>query len=689
MASLDETISLKALSGTWEECGRDRLAGIVPQGIVASSNRWGSDRISFKLLRKPGGQPFPDLSAFTDLEYRVHGQLVWSGRVIETPTQDGPESTINVEGHGWQYHLDDDVTEHALVRSRLSDFQDMASSPNATLSASALTAQGSISQDNGAIVLALPKNAVTAVGTTVGVVLDMGPESLAKRVVINWSAWGTDSLYQLYVRGSDYPDNNTSFGWAAYNDAISAVGAVPGPTTTAGTFATPRRYVQVFFYSNFAQTISGDIWLRINSIQVFTDTAYESGNASIVKAPTIIGDALDRATLLLSSDRSQIDPNGVATFTFPDVAPSEPRTAREMWNLANTPHDWVSMIDADRRPIFKPRPTVPLFEVGAWSGAIFNDASANSGEDIYNRAIIKAAGPDGAPLRTQRTQAQQTGVALDGITSPAPTNPSFSTDTSSWAAAGSTITRDTGVFDTSPASGRWDSADGGDTLTETFTGTFSAGATYQLQYRIRAANFFVTGTLGVSGDASSERVLLNTAGAFVTRTVTWVPTADRTSVTFTITPDQFIAGQTLYIDSLNLSQAKPTLVDRRRFRRTKIVNVGAAMTDTPAQTIGDIFLGGHKTAKLKGSLDIAGIGAVRRVLGGASVHPAFLLRETNQLLTLNNRIDPDTGRLGRDGEITAVSYDSDSFHASVAIDNERDRLEPVLQRYSIISGQSS
>lgn len=701
MAALDETISLKSLGGTWEECGRDRLAGITPENITASANRWGSDRISFKLRRQPGGQPFPDLSAFTDIEYRVHGQLVWAGRVIETPTQDGPDATISVEGHGWQYHLDDDVTEHGLVRTRLSDFQDMRSAPNATLSATALAAAGTVSSDDGGIVLGFPKGYAINNPALVGVVLDMGPESLAKRVIVNWSAWGTDGAYQLYVRGSDYPDNNASFGWAAgnYDDAIAAVGAVPGPTTSRGTFATARRYVQVFFYSTFAQTLTLDIWLRINSIQVFTDTAYESGDASIVKAPTIINDALDRATMLLSTDRSQIDPNAQATFTFPDVAPTEPRTAREMWQLANTPHDWVSMIDVNRRPVFKPRPTVPLFEVGNWSGAVFKDASANSGEDIYSRTIVQATGPDGNPIRTERTQGQQTGAAFSAVAAPAATNPSFEVDTSGWTPSGSVVTRDTVVFDTGVASLRWDNTGAsdnlgaGDTLTGTFVGTFLAGVTYKLTFRIRPSNSgaVLAARLGdaATGDlsAATNPAFGIAGGSWGTATILWTPTRTTSNVTLTLT--EINLGAEFYrLDTFALFATVPTLVDRHSFRRTKVVNVAAALTDAPGQTVGDIFLAGHKTAKLKGDLDVAGIGAVRRVLGGAGVHPAFLLRETNQLVTLNNRIDPDTGRLGRDGEIAAVTYDADTMRAQVAIDNERDRLEPVLARYSIISGQA-
>lgn len=74
------------------------------------------------------------------------------------------------------------------------------------------------------------------------------------------------------------------------------------------------------------------------------------------------------------------------------------------------------------------------------------------------------------------------------------TNPSFATNTNGWTATGSTITRDTSTFDTSPASGRWDNTgasnnlDFGDVILGSLTGTFYAGQTYTVTCRIKASN---------------------------------------------------------------------------------------------------------------------------------------------------------------------------------------------------------
>ena len=583
-------------------------------------------------------------------------------------------------------------------------------SPLATLGAAALTAAGSVTGDQGAIVLGFPKGFAIENGSMVGVVLDLGPRSLAKRIVVKWSAWSTDGAYRLNVRGSDAPDNNTASGWkaGAFSDAVSGLGATPGPTITAADFASPRRYVQIFFDSTFAQTISGDIWLRLLEVQVFTSTAYESGNASIVTAPIIIRDALDQATVLLSADRSLIDPGAQAAFTFPDVSPDGPRTPREMWALANTPHDWVSMIAVERRAVFRPRPVAPLFEIGAWSGSAFRDASANSGDDIFNRAIVAATDAAGNQMRIDRTQAQQPGTVGEPVTTPAISNPGFDVNTTGWSALSpnlsSTINRSTGLVHSGAGSGRWTLSTGGSEQsilsTAAFTGTFRAGTPYTLEWwqNVPLASVvdaaFLTVYFGVTGAAGAASVTVpfdsaTDNGVWQKKALTWTPQADHSSgVNLYFASSIGHPGTDVYLDDLAFTSPKPTVIDRRNFRRTKIVQLGSAVTSTPAQIIGDIYLAGHKTSALKGDIDVTGLGPCRRIMGGAAVHPAMLLRETNQLLTLNNRVDPDTGRLGRDGTIVAVTYDSDAFRASVALDNERDRLEPVLQRYSIISGQA-
>ena len=80
------------------------------------------------------------------------------------------------------------------------------------------------------------------------------------------------------------------------------------------------------------------------------------------------------------------------------------------------------------------------------------------------------------------------------------------------------------------------------------------------------------------------------------------------------------------------------------------------------------------------------VGGVRHVLTGEQVHPSELLRRVGELIRFSHLVDPDTGGQGRDGRIASVSYDPVTETATVAIDNDRTRLDVLLNRYGAISG---
>ena len=88
-----------------------------------------------------------------------------------------------------------------------------------------------------------------------------------------------------------------------------------------------------------------------------------------------------------------------------------------MIDAANAVQDFRVEIDANRRPVFEPKPSTPKIEIGAWPGSEFEDASANSGDEIYNRIIVEGTGPDGEnSSRPGRRPAARRGVRLDLFT---------------------------------------------------------------------------------------------------------------------------------------------------------------------------------------------------------------------------------------------------------------------------------
>jgi hypothetical protein len=89
MAGDDVSIRVQILGGLWETFGADRMAGIQPDynSLDMSSNSWGSDKASFNLYRDTRAV-WPDLAAYTPIKIEVGGMLVWSGRMVDTPTDD-------------------------------------------------------------------------------------------------------------------------------------------------------------------------------------------------------------------------------------------------------------------------------------------------------------------------------------------------------------------------------------------------------------------------------------------------------------------------------------------------------------------------------------------------------------------------------------------------------------------------
>jgi hypothetical protein len=85
-------------------------------------------------------------------------------------------------------------------------------------------------------------------------------------------------------------------------------------------------------------------------------------------------------------------------------------------------------------------------------------------------------------------------------------------------------------------------------------------------------------------------------------------------------------------------------------------------------------------------LSVSSPGGVRHLTSASPVHPHRLLLHTQQLVRLTDRVDPDTGALGRDGRIAAVSYNHDSETAEVSIDNERGNFDALLARLGVLRG---
>jgi hypothetical protein len=689
MADEDLTIWLKALDGQWERCGSDRLAGIYPEAFQATANKRGSDTCRFVLARNPGAI-HPDLSAFTPCRVFIAGVKVWSGRVKETPTQDGDDAQITVECQGMQYHLDDDQYERPYVHTRLSDWRDTRSFLGANLLANVVTPRAEAS--DGIIQIGWAKGDVVATTERVGVKLDLGPDASWKRIVVEWERNGAATTdFQLFARGSSGEEEDSTFLADAFG-SMSLNGAASG--TAAGTFGTASRYVTIFLYRNgAAATLAADFTVRIKSVKLFRDTAYESANASILKADTVLKDALNTATVLLSTDQSQIQ---AGTFDISDLVLDGAKTPGEVADAVNAYEDYLWMIDADDRPVFKPKPTAPLFEIGAWSGADFKDASSNSGENVYNKVRVEAEGPDGNKLREERWSQVTSPGAIDMAGFAQPANPSADVNLSNWTALA--LVRDTAFYDSAPASFKTSGGTSIDTQCTAVTQALSRGRRYAVVLAYDGTGLFddnnpspnshvILSVLDPTGSTTfaSKAFPRDLVTSWPTFTLDWVQPVAATGYVLKIAGG-FNVGASFAFDSIRVGPVTSTLAGRRGFVRSKGLPVSSAMTPAGMRRVGDLWLADHVTTPLKGDLQITGQGGIRRVLGGQGVHPAHMLRYTNELLRLSHRIDPDSGGQGRNGTISSVSYDHDNRQALVSIDNERGNLERLLARYAVVVG---
>jgi hypothetical protein len=128
-----------------------------------------------------------------------------------------------------------------------------------------------------------------------------------------------------------------------------------------------------------------------------------------------------------------------------------------------------------------------------------------------------------------------------------------------------------------------------------------------------------------------------------------------------------------------------TLAELRGIRRTYNLQVPGVQTAATLAAIGDAWLFDHFRAQFRGTVTATGPQALRQFTTGDAVHPSRLLLQAGELIQLTDRIDPDTGQLGRDARIASVSYSHDNESVSIELDNRRDNLQTFLNRLAASS----
>jgi len=355
------------------------------EGVAHEHGPLGPERLSFSSVQDTRLVP-SELLPFTKYYCELAGVPVWSGYALQSPPSRGEDSRFSVSAAGWGQYLNEVPIDKTWVHTRLSEWRSLSGGTTLTTS-SGINFGAGVEVGDAGVVLSLPVGNQLTQSKGSGVILDLGPNNLAKRIVVSWShngLWGGST--NVYFRGGNSEDVIPAIGGA---EDAAIVGPLGGATsfTTAGTFATPRRYFSIFWYwSGVNTTATSDGSIRITSIQVFTDAADESGNASILKASTVISEALDLANQV-STDRSGVT---ATSFNLPHFATMG--TVADAAAGANAYHEWQFFLEsqngAQPRPVFRAVPTTPRWVISRHDGHHVTLASGNDGTEIYNQVTV-------------------------------------------------------------------------------------------------------------------------------------------------------------------------------------------------------------------------------------------------------------------------------------------------------------
>lgn len=674
------------LGGRLGVLGADIARGITVEQPSLQADPWGPSACSFT-MKRDGREQWPDLRAGAPLLIEEDGSIVWRGRIKNTPTTDGGISRqMAVTGEGAQFRLDDDAYLRNYILSDLTNFQDAKSLLAAPLSgASSFTQGGQVSAGSGVITLGLSEGTVYPAGTFIGVTLDFGP-SLCAGVAINWTNTGNASPVFFYCSGNDIPD-----GGYLNVDGVFAF-ALNGTTTplaafNTDTFSQPRRYVNLFLNWPGGGTPGADIVVSIiPPTSFFGDASFASGGYSVLPASTVCADALNRATLLLSADQSLISPT---SFAIPELTMTSPQTPRAVITAVNQYHQYRTRVRADNRFEFGPLPAFPSIDVG--SDSQFNDASAGDISNVYTDVIVTYTDALGVSQADRFSQP----ATLTTLSGTQMSNGDFETNITGWASVDSTLSQDATQHNSGSHSLKAVaisiSSDCG-VASNAWAGAFVPARKYILTFAVRTA--IPTGICLVTlQDANGSILVRASAGPLAANTWTPISVPFSTQTTGAVQVaaqvyDQLHTtfGFSSWFDTFVLTESAPTIVDRWGYKRTFVLDTNMTLTPAGSQEIGTVFLEGHRTTPLKGTL-IVPAGAGRRSPSGQIMRGSEFIACTQELVRMNHIVDPDTGKLGRIGRIANVTYDEASGTVTLDLDSTNTDFQALLSRMQIVTGQ--
>jgi len=389
------SISIKHIDNGWQRLESAYQLEVVPESISHSHEMpGGPSTLSFSLKRDTR-IPWPDLTPFTPVSCKIGGVECWSGRIMQTPTNRGDSSEIQVSAQGYWGHLMDDPIDRLWVMQDLSRFTNTAANSSAPVA----NYQGTVPDiGNGVIVLPAPQSSAAVTNRGVSVTFDAGPNNLIKKAVTVFRQFGApgSASWVLYARISNSLDG---IGGGTLNDATQTNPAENTQYTLSPSHGTGGRYLHLFWYWGGATlaALAADLGCRVESVKIFTDSADESGGASILKASTVISEALAAggdSDFINTSDTSLIT---TTSYSIPEYSTNGRRSAQDVITDVNAYHAYQTYLTSEALPrlVYRAVPTTPTYIVNDADGYTFQDAGVNDASEIYNRVRYRYTNGDG------------------------------------------------------------------------------------------------------------------------------------------------------------------------------------------------------------------------------------------------------------------------------------------------------
>lgn len=304
------TVRIQREDGTWETLGTGQARGLTPEGMRPTANSWGSDKLSFDLKRDPG-IPWPDLRALTPVEYEVEGQLVWSGRVTDTPMMEGADRKVTVNCDGWQYHLDDQPYRRLYASIDFGNWKDIRES---NMDPARLDYSAQVGVQEGKLMIGYPASSVNTQTNLAGMYFDAGPDPQhwIQRASFEWTNKNVSGGWSLNFYFTDDPQALIS-GVASQYQMVAGATWSTLSSPLAGTATRPFRYFVVYFvYTGTTGTTTVDYQAAFSRANLYGAGNYESHGVSAVTADAVMKDALSKSAPEITLDAE-------VTAPYPDA----------------------------------------------------------------------------------------------------------------------------------------------------------------------------------------------------------------------------------------------------------------------------------------------------------------------------------------------------------------------------------